>query len=325
MRLLLDKKKQEQLMNAILCKITVGKAAKVCSLSERTIRDWRRAKFSINAKCLYKLCRLSKIDFPKNCELRSDYWYAHKSSLAGMKSVCEKYGSIGGDPEYRKKRWREWWEKEGKYKSKLPITPIKIKKPRFSKELAEFVGIVLGDGGITKTQVRFTLHIKDDKDYGEFISKLTNKLFDVRVAICTSTKYSARIYYVSRKELVSFLVNKVGLKIGSKVGQQIDIPEWIKNNESYSRVCVRGLIDTDGSVFIHKYKVNGKEYRYKKLVFTNYSRPLLDSVFKILVTNGLNPRLSRGVDVCLDSKSDVEQYFKKIGSNNPKHLNKRIK
>jgi len=60
---------------------------------------------------------------------------------------------------------------------------------------------------------------------------------------------------LSRVELVRHLHN-LGLKIGNKVKQLLDIPDWIKVNPEYSKVCLRGLIDTDGCVFRHNYKVN---------------------------------------------------------------------
>ena len=46
-------------------------------------------------------------------------------------------------------------------------------------------------------------------------------------------------------------------------------------------VEVDGNIDTDGSVVIHKYIVNGKQYTYKKINFSSALIPLLKSVFNI--------------------------------------------
>lgn len=62
--------------------------------------------------------------------------------------------------------------------------------------------------------------------------------------------------YVSRSELVKFCKD-IGLVIGHKIEQKIDVPDWIKKNEKYFRACLRGLVDTDGCVFTHRYKVNG--------------------------------------------------------------------
>jgi hypothetical protein len=87
---------------------------------------------------------------------------------------------------------------------------------------------------------------------------------------------------------------------------------------------VRGLVDTDGSVFDHKYISGGKSYSYKKLQFTSLSRPLARSVYGVLKDIGLNPTFYRGKDVKIENKADMKRYFEVIGSSNPKHL-KRYK
>lgn len=326
MRLVLPKLKQIKLMNDILSYISVDDAGKICSLSSRTIRDWRRGKFTMDVNCLKALCSRSRVPFPERYDLKSDYWYAHKGSQAGIKACLDKYGHIGGNPEYRKKKWHEWWDNEGKNrKDWITQEAIPIKCPRYSSKLAEWVGIVLGDGGITNTQVNFTFHINDDKEFGCFVVKLTKELFNIDMRYIEDSKYSARRYYISRKLLVRFCVDRLGLRIGNKVSQQVDVPEWIKVNKNYSKACLRGLIDTDGSVFTHRYKVNGKEYRYKKISFTNLSRPIIKFVFETLRNEEFNSRISREKDVWLDRKEDVARYFKIIKPNNQKHLNNYLK
>ncbi len=324
MRIFLPKNKQKQLINKILSEVSVEEAAKICNLSERTIRDWRREKFSMNLNALRKLCRKTRIPFPSNTEIKDDYWYISYGSSIGGLATLRKYGRIGGDPEYRKKKWYEWWEREGKYKSNIIALCKPIRKPRYSQALAEFVGIILGDGSIGKSQISITLHSEDDKEYSKFVVKLIKKLFNVYVGICYRKDVKATSYNVSRTELIYFCIEKLGLKKGNKIKQQVDIPDWIKENKLYSIACVRGLVDTDGCIFTHRYKVNGKFYNYKKLSFTSYSKPLRYSVFKIMKDNGLNPRFSRDRDVRLDSIKDMQKYFRIIGSHNPKHL-KRLK
>jgi len=322
MRVFFKNGKQREFFDKILNLISIKEAAGLCGFSERTIRDWHRGKFLANLMALHKMCKKTEIRFPSNVELKNDYWYVVNGSLVGGLAVYKKYGIIGGDPEYRKKKWYEWWEKIGKYKKHPIINVVKsIKKPNFSKELAEFVGIVLGDGGITKNQVTITLHFKDDKEYSKFVIKLIKKLFKVPVSIYCDKKDSVIDLVVSRVGLVRYCVGKLGLMIGSKVKHQIDIPKWIKRNKSYLMACIRGLVDTDGCLFKHRYKVKGKNYIYKKLAFANRSRPLLMSVFYALRDFKMNPRLTKdGKDVRLESKGDVRKYFSIINSHNPKIL-----
>jgi len=315
------------LIDRILLKISFEEAATLCNLSERTIRDWHREKFSVDLKALRELCRKTKTSFPSNVKLKDDYWYTVNGSSAGGIAVFKKYGRIGGDSEYRKKKWYEWWEREGKYKDHPIInTPLPIKKPRKSKALAEFVGIVLGDGGISKSQISISFNSKDEKEYAKFVKSLIRRLFDVYVGTCFDKEYLSFDLLISRIKLIHFCIEKLDLKRGNKVKQQVDIPEWIKQNKSYLIACVRGLMDTDGCAFTHRYRVNGKLYSYKKLAFKNSSYPLIRSVYDFLKNILLlHPRISKDFkEVRIESKRDVEKYFQLIGFHNPKNL-KRYK
>lgn len=272
---------------------------------------------------LNKLCKKIGTSFPKEIKLEERYWYAKKGARAGGFAKYKKYGNVGGNEKYRLRKWFEWWEQEGKYKDFPLARPKEVRKPEYSKELAEFVGIILGDGGISQYQVVVTLHATDDKEYGSFVTKLIKNLFKVPVAIYPSKKDSVIDYVVSRVELVRFL-EKLGLKQGNKVKHQVDIPDWIRGNNEYSIACVRGLVDTDGCVFTHRYTVKEKVYSYKKLSFTSRSEPLRQSVFQILKDVGLRVRFGTNFDVRVDSKEDMEKYFRIVDSHNPKHL-KRYK
>jgi len=321
MRVSFSTGKQNKFINKILSKISVEKAAEICKLSERTIRDWRREKFLMDHEALKILARKVNLRVPSNTKLRDKYWYIFKGSSAGGKAVFKKYGRVGGDPEYRKKKWYEWWGREGKYRIDSITSCKPIKEPKFSKELAEFVGIVLGDGNISQRQVTISLHSKDDKAYGKFVIGLIQKLFNVPVSVLYDKRYLVANFVVSRSKLVHFCIEKLGLKKGNKVKQQVDIPEWIKKNKLFSIACTRGLIDTDGCVFNHRYKVNGKLYSYKKLAFSNHSKPLIDSVYKNLKKHKLNPRITKdGKDVRLESKKDIQRYSLIFNTHNPKYL-----
>jgi len=320
-RVIFPEGEQRRFIEKLLKKLSFKEMAKFCNLSERAIRDWRCEKFSADYLSLCKICKKTNIPFPRKAVLKDRYWYTAKGSSVGGRAVFKKYGRIGGDPDARKKKWYGWWEKEGKYK-KHPIIGISkpIKRPRFSIELAEFVGIILGDGGVTQRQVTVSFCYKDEKEYSKFVIDLIKELFSVPVGIYYDKKYSAFNAVVSRTELIRFCVEKLGLKQGNKIKQQVDIPDWIKRNKRYSIACVRGLIDTDGCVFTHCYKSGGKWYRYKKISFTSYSEPLRQSVFNILRDIGLNPRLGQRQDVWLDSQKDVKKYLKIVNFHNQKHL-----
>lgn len=304
--------------------LSVSEIATVCSCSERTVRDWRRERFLMDYACIEKLCVATNTSLPDVHRIPR-YAHARTAGRKGGAAVVRKYGRVPVDESIRKERWRQWWETTGKYKNGGILVPKSIYKPRKNAKLAEFIGIMLGDGGISNAQLTVTLHSHDDREYGAYVSQLIQTLFATPVSIRPRRDSRATGYVVSRRELVLFCTNELGLKKGNKVTQQVDIPEWVKANRRFVIACIRGLIDTDGCVLTHSYKVQGKQYRYKKIVFTNRSKPLLDSVYTLLMQLGIRTRHTHQDDLWLDSRESVEQYMRIVGSNNPKHLKRYAK
>lgn len=300
--------------------------ARLFDLHPRTVRDWAREKYCMPYFVANSLAQKANLKLPANIEIKT--WKEHlaKAGVAGGKALIRKHGGrVAKDESYRKKRWQQWWDKEGKNKFHPLINqPRPINQPTKSARLAEFVGILLGDGGIAPMQVIVTLHRIDDRKYALFVRSLVHELFGITAGIHKKRYALADDIVVSRVALVRFLVNDVGLKIGNKTKQQVDIPRWIKRNQDYSTACLRGLVDTDGSIFTHRYTIKNKEYSYKKISFTSASEPLRQSVYKILVGLGLNPRLDNRRDVRINSINNIHKYFELVGSHNPKHL-KRYK
>jgi len=143
-------------------------------------------------------------------------------------------------------------------------------------KLAEFYGIMLGDGNSYKTSfynsrtdkrgvyvIRVVGHSKLDIDYLiDYVKPLIEKLFEVNVKV---RKHNVRNFITLDaygKQLVDFLELK-GFSSGNKIKNKLKIPKWIKENKNYLKVCLRGLYDTDGSV----YKLMGQNSH--QICFTN--------------------------------------------------------
>lgn len=195
-----------------------------------------------------------------------------------------------------------------------------VRLPEHSEALAEFCGVMLGDGGIAPYQIRVTLHAIEEPEYGSYVVELAKDLFGVTPRVYRRDNCQGIDIVLSRVEIVEYLVSKCGLSKGNKVKQQVNIPSWIRENRSFRIACLRGLFDTDGSVFEHMYLSKGKPYTYKKLGFTSASLPLLESVHHILNAEGIRNRYGSRHDVRVDSRESVKRYFDLVGSHNPKHL-----
>src|SRR4030042_6196704 len=106
------------------------KLARLLKISNRTLTDWKREKFSMSFRVFKALLEKTNKKVPKNIKIKDAYWYVKKGAKAGGVAVYKKYGKIGGNPIYRKKKWYEWWEKEGKYKCVIS-KPKYFRKPKF--------------------------------------------------------------------------------------------------------------------------------------------------------------------------------------------------
>ncbi|MHB1316944.1 MAG: LAGLIDADG family homing endonuclease [Minisyncoccota bacterium] len=307
--------------------LTELELAQKLDVSQRTLRDWTKERLTMSQVALKKMSDWSQLQSPTHSVID---WKLHyqKAGKIGAKAKFERYGNVGGDEEYRKEKWKEWWEKTGQNKKPAPgfVTLQKIKLPRKSKLLAEFIGILLGDGYISNYYVSVVLS-SEEVEYREYVKKVIHSLFGITPVIFRHKDKKAISIIVNRKLLVEFC-QKVGFEKGNKVTHQVDIPQWIKENKPFARECIRGLVDTDGCFFTHSYKVNGKRYSYLKIAFTSASTPLSLSVAQILTDNGFVVRMSsvrlnsNGRDIRIDDEKYVTKYIEEIGSHNSKHLDK---
>ena len=293
--------------------------SKLTGKSVRALNDWERERYFMSVQIAKKLSLKSGVAMPKNVKTRDPFWYTSEGGRIAGKLIYEKYGIIGGDPEKRKGKWLQWWKKTGQFERNSITVAKTIKKPPHSRKLAEFAGIEMGDGGITKYQIKITTNARDDFEYAHYIKNLIESLFRVPVRLSRVPDTLAMNIVVSRRELVLFC-KKIGLKIGNKLNQGLDIPSWIKGNGGYEKSCLRGLVDTDGCIFDERHKINGKFYSYKRLNLTSYSRALRKSVFSIFKKLGMHPKIRGNKCVQLENIQEIRKYFRVVGTHNPKHL-----
>ena len=292
-------------------------------ISQRTLADWTREKITISQASAEKISKMTGILIPKDHSIVDWHLRFQKAGKVGGRNKFLKYGSVTGDERYRKEKWEEWWKKVGQYKKNAPgfQSLIKIKIPRKSRLLAEFIGIMLGDGNISPYHIGITLS-SEEKEYIQYVENVIAELFDVMPKKVKHKSAKAVTIVVNRRLLVNFC-QQVGFEMGNKVMHQIDIPTWIKNNKVFSRECIRGLFDTDGCFFLHRYISKGKKYSYLKIAFTSASLPLLSSVAETLINFGFNVRISKNhKDVQIEDSKYVLKFINEIGSHNFKHLEK---
>lgn len=123
--------------------------------------------------------------------------------------------------------------------------------PMNKQSLAYIVGVAIGDGNLSNPNGRAVrLRITCDAKYPGILKNIQNHLHLVMPTNKISLIQGKRNFFD-----ISCYSNKweklLGWKAkgGPKHAQNISIPTWIKNKKSYSISCLKGLFETDGSVY----------------------------------------------------------------------------
>ncbi len=186
---------------------------------------------------------------------------------------------------------------------------INVPKKR-SEDLAEFFGVMLGDGKLSPTQVIVTLGNKE-KDYVLYVQNKMYKLFNALPKI-SIRRLGYHDIYLGSVELSRWL-RKEGL-VYNKVKSQVNAPKWIFSDKKYCEAFLRGFFDTDGSVYELKFGI--------QISLTNRSLPLLKSLQKMLFKLQYKASSISSYKVYITKKEDIVRFFRDIKPKNAKHLSR---
>ena len=192
--------------------------SKNIGINRRTLTDWQREKFRISRQALLEISKISKISIPSQYRIIDMRDHLRKSGIKGGNALLKKQGRVCLNEDKRLQRWGRWWDTKGRRNKKIKELQRarEIIYPKFNKDLAEFMGIMLGDGGVAKYYIAVTLNSETEVEYSLFVSKLLDKLFGVKPRIYQNKNSNALNVVVQRKKVVEFC-NRIGLPVGSKI------------------------------------------------------------------------------------------------------------
>ncbi len=246
---------------------------------------------------------------------------------AGRLGALARYQIYGnpGTPEGRRKAGQLLvnWIRNNPELARLQgvATAKPIKLPAHSPLLAEFVGILIGDGGIRNgLQVTISFDQSKDQEFVSWLQRTVRRLFRLNGFLSLNKENLGGDLVISSVMLVRHLEKIAGLRPGNKLQNGLDIPKWIWERRSYQMACLRGLMDTDGGPFIHRYQVSGKWYAYPKLAFCSMSEQLRHSVFQLFSALGFHPRHARNFQVFIDRADESRRFYRTVGSRHQRHL-----
>lgn len=193
-----------------------------------------------------------------------------------------------------------------------------------SEEFLEFYGALLGDGWISVLQnkkynkIHYFLglsgHVTEDKNYLLRIKNLVTKLFHREGYFKYKSKEKAMEFIFGHKELISLFDKELGFPIGVKHNLNIydGFLDW-----KFVKYVLRGLFDTDGSLYFDK----DKRYREPYPIFeiSTYSEKMNSQLVEILRCRGFRV-IKHKQGVRMKGKDQLKRWFSEINPANEKHI-----
>jgi hypothetical protein len=184
--------------------------------------------------------------------------------------------------------------------------------------LAELVGIILGDGsfylgsGIAELDIAFNL---SEQQYCDYVCKIIFGITGVQPRK-KYEKHSKCVHLrVAKKIAVRSLLRMSIVRHGNKIANRVTIPPWVRQNTAFKIACLRGLIDTDGSV----HRMSNKDYNRPRVSFKNNNSRLLNDARNSLIELEFHPSKIIRNQIFISRKSDIVRFNKVVGFNNLSH------
>jgi hypothetical protein len=190
------------------------------------------------------------------------------------------------------KKWRDSQKEYGKIKSSYP--PFKK-----SKELAELIGVVLGDGHIGKLARTESLRIvgnSSNQGFTNRYAKMIEQVFNKKPHVAKRGTSNANNITIYEKEISK----RLGIPLGSRAGLDFPVPLWILSKKVYTIAYLRGLYEAEGC-----YSVHLATYTHK-FTFSNRNESLLLNVYTLVSAMGFHPHRSK-YQIQVSRKEEVQK------------------
>lgn len=203
----------------------------------------------------------------------------HPSVAKISRTFREKH--IDNFVEWRKKMRRlgKWPRRGGGF------GPMKYLDLRKTGDLAEFIGVMLGDGNIFKFPRTEALTIASNAKNIGFIQRyslLLEKIFSKKPTINKPHRGCVKIRFYQKD-----ISKRLNIPTGSRKDCNTKIPFWILENKGYLIRYLRGLYEAEGSFCVHKPTCT------YKFLFSNKNQSLLNNVYRALKILGFHPHTSQ--------------------------------
>lgn len=266
-----------------------------------TLKKYRSESLNLPFDFYIKLKKIKYIKKGFNIKLVDIKTFLSESGKRGIKTLLSRYDI---------KTFKKWRSKGGKNSGNSKR--IKINYPDLNSKLAEFIGAYLGDGTLTDYFIRISGDKRYDLPYLKYLANLTKKLFGLNPSIKFEKNRNLAFLEIRSKCLCEFLEEKFDIHPGNKIKNKTTIPIQIIKSKELFMHCLRGLIDTDGSV--------SKDNKALSLRFSSNNPYLLTQIYGLGKKYSLFTFSRRSNEIGTKNKNKILKYFKTVGSSNLRHI-----
>lgn len=211
----------------------------------------------------------------------------------------ENHSSLKKTSETMKKKdidnfsvWRERMKKEGKIRTQYPVLPK-------NGDLAELIGVVLGDGHIRKFARVDELSIFSNSNNPGFVkryARLVKKIFDKKPALTKHGDKNCTRIRIYQK----FIQKRIGVPYSPRGKLNIIIPPWVLRDNEFIVRYLRGLYEAEGSHSVH---LPTSTYKF---AFSNRNVSMRRNVLRLMKKLGFHPHEStKNSSVQISRKKEV--------------------
>jgi hypothetical protein len=214
-----------------------------------------------------------------------------------------------------------------------------IIKMKINEDIAEFYGALIGDGCLSRYYsnydkrncqiLLFTGHTHDAPYYKERLQPILIKEFEKKGYIQFRKDYNVVRFETKSKDVFNFF-EKLGFPVGLK--GNLSIPKVIFNNKSLSLASIRGIFDTDGSIYKRyskKYKNHSKKYNYKNIQFKMNSSNVIYQIKNILdrieIQTSNIRKDGNSYVLTIHNQKSIKKFFEIVKPSNPYHTERFLK
>ncbi len=193
------------------------------------------------------------------------------------------------------KKWRDRMKSEGKIKSSYPAL---VK----NENLAELIGVVLGDGHVgvfPRAECLRIVGTSTNHGFVERYSKMVERIFNKKPYVAKRKQSNATDITIYEKNISK----RLGVPTGARKELALPIPNWIRRSKKFQIAYLRGLYEAEGCYAVHL--PTGTH----KFIFTNMNKSLISNVFELVQRLGFHPHISAN-KVQVSRKEEVQKLKK---------------